>query len=169
MILPRMIDRVFRQFNRERRCGDFKLARQARNRREAPRTIEQIFFIFAHFAKRIEAVAHDDVACGASERLIASVLNFNIVIKQRRADGYAGRSVKLRAVGAEFGVREDFDNGHWFRSNNLGDVASGKRFAHRAIHAAACEICAGLIERFGRAHDGAMIAAFDECFEMRDL
>lgn len=169
MILPRVVDRVFRQFNRKWRCGYFKLARQARNRREAPRTIEQIFFIFAHFAKRIEAVAHDDVACGASERLIARMLDFDVVIEQRRADGYAGRSVKLRAVGAEFGVREDFDNGHWFRSNNLGDVASGKRFANRAVHAAAREICAGLIERFRRAHDGAMIAAFDERFQVGDL
>ena len=169
MILSGVINRVFRQFDRERRGGDFKLARQARNRREAPRTIEQIFFIFAHFAKRIEAVAHDDVACGASERLIARVLNFDVVIEQRGAHGNAGRSVELRTVGAEFGVREDFDNGHWFRSNNLGDVASSKRVAHGAVHAAAREICAGLIERFRRAHDGAMIAAFDERFQVRNL
>lgn len=169
MILPRMIDRVFRQFNRKWCGGDFDLAGQTRDGGEAPRAVKQILFIFAHFAKRVEALAHDDVACGASERLIAGVLNFDVVIKERRAHGNAGRSVKLRAVGAEFGVREDFDNGHWFRSNNLGDVASGKRFAHRAVHAATCEICAGLVERFGRAHDGAMIAAFDERFQVRNL
>ena len=85
MVLPRMVDRVFRDFYRQICVADFDLARQARHAGQSPRAVEQILLVFTHFACRIEAFADDDVAGGAGERLVAGVLNTDVGVDHRRA------------------------------------------------------------------------------------
>ena len=65
----------------------------------APRAIEQIFFVLAHFARLAEAIANDDVARGAGERLIARMLDADIGVQRGRAkaDAWLRRELAPRA------------------------------------------------------------------------
>lgn len=80
-----MIDGVFWYLHRQIRVTNFDLARQARHAGQAPRAVKQIFFVFTHFAGRFEAVTDDDVAGGASERLVTGMLDADVGFKHRGA------------------------------------------------------------------------------------
>ena len=65
---------------------------------------------------RRQALTHDDVAGGTSCAHVAGVLNVDFVFEQRFTNGRASWRADLGALGAVFGVGENFNNWHGART-----------------------------------------------------
>ena len=82
MVLFGVVDGVLGNFNDHILLAQKCLAAQTRVRLQAPSTVEQVFFCFFGFVQAVEALAHNDVASGASAAHVAGVLNVDFVVEQ---------------------------------------------------------------------------------------
>ena len=81
LALTRMVARVFWQFDDKVFLRHDGLARQARLRGQAPRHVQQVFFLVFNLIERVVTLAHDDVAGGAGADFFAGVLNMHAVLQ----------------------------------------------------------------------------------------
>jgi hypothetical protein len=112
MILFRMIDRVARNFYNQIFLSHKRLAREPRIGLQSPRAIKQIFFVFIELIERVEALSHDNVAGSTGAAHVAGVLDVDAVLQQHLANAVARIGFDFCAVGADFYMGEDFDDGH---------------------------------------------------------
>src|SRR5690606_30021258 len=73
---------------------------------------EQVFLFLGRLVECLEALAHDDVTGRACARLLAGVLDLDVVGEQAVADRGAGFGLDDGAIRAQFDVRQDDDLGH---------------------------------------------------------
>src|SRR2546421_1089474 len=93
-----IVDGVLRDFDREVRPGHLRLAGKPRGRLEAPCLVEHVLLLFLGGLERLEPFPQDHVAGGARRLLLAGMLDVDMVLEQRVADGLALRRLDLRAL-----------------------------------------------------------------------
>src|ERR1700710_746270 len=107
-----VVDRVFRDLDRQVGLGEYRLATQARLRLQAPGAVEQVFLALLRLVERLQPAPHDHVAGGAGAAHLAGVLDVDVVVEQGLADRGAGRRADLGALRAVLGMGKDLDRGH---------------------------------------------------------
>ena len=112
VVLFGVIDRVLWNFNDHVLLAQKRLAAQTRVRLQAPGTVKQVFFCFFSFVQTVQALAHNDVACGAGAAHVASVFDVDFVVEQGFANAGTGWRRNLSPFWAVFGVRQNFDDWH---------------------------------------------------------
>ena len=131
MVFFGVVDGVLWNFHHQILLRHNGLAAQARVGFQAPRTVQQIVFVFVCFVERVKPLAHDDVARGARAAHVTSMFDVDVVFQQHFANGAAGGSVQLCALWAEFGMGQDFDDRHL----DVLDILSGQGVLNASVHA----------------------------------
>src|SRR5450830_1199141 len=99
-----MVERIFRNFDGDVFSPDDGLAGQARIRFQAPGTVKKVFFQLVSFFQRVETLANNAVASGASADTAAGTLDLDVVLVGNFEDGLAGLSLHDHTVRAMLGV-----------------------------------------------------------------
>src|SRR5450432_1241731 len=107
-----MVDGVLRNLDGHRSILHARLAREARGELEPPGLVEEIVLLLRGRSERLVALAHDHMASRARAALLACVLDLDVVLEKRVADGNAGARLDACPLGAKGLVGKHREHAH---------------------------------------------------------
>src|SRR5450830_128197 len=156
-----MVERIFRNFDGDVFSPYLGLTAYARSRLQAPGTVKKVFFQLVSFFQRVETLANNAVASGASADTAAGTLDLDVVLVGNFEDGLAGLSLHDHTVRAMLGVWQKNDLRHQLFLNFI-QVAARQGGFYRLVHAAGGEGIGHLRQALGLLLDGIAIGAFHQ-------
>src|SRR5450830_416247 len=156
-----MVERIFRNFDGDVFSPYLGLTAYARSRLQAPGTVKKVFFQLVSVFQRVETLANNAVASGASADTAAGTLDLDVVLVGNFEDGLAGLSLHDHTVRAMLGVWQKNDLRHQLFLNFI-QVAARQGGFYRLVHAAGGEGIGHLRQALGLLLDGIAIGAFHQ-------